>query len=54
MQNRAEYFFNDGVAYAQLGQHEEAIASYDKAIAINPDYTEVRESREVALKNKGG
>ena len=52
MQNRADHFFNEGAAFAKLGQHEEAITSYAKALAVNPDYDEARENREVALRQQ--
>jgi hypothetical protein len=34
MEDRAEHFFNEGVAFAQHSRYEEAIISYDKAIAL--------------------
>ena len=44
----AEYF-NCGKALSDLGRNEEAIASYDKALAINPDLHEAWYSRGYAL-----
>jgi hypothetical protein len=35
-----------------MGEFTDAILSYDKAIAINPDFTEARENREIALQRK--
>ncbi|WP_414588282.1 CHAT domain-containing protein, partial [Scytonema sp. PCC 10023] len=44
---------NRGVALGNLGRHEEAIASYDKAIEIKPDYDSAWNNRGVALGNLG-
>jgi tetratricopeptide (TPR) repeat protein len=38
--DRAVQYFRDGVDFAKLRQYPEALASYDKAIAINPNYYE--------------
>jgi tetratricopeptide (TPR) repeat protein len=35
-----------------MGEYTDAIASYDRAIAINPDFIEARENREIALQRK--
>jgi Flp pilus assembly protein TadD len=44
---------NRGAALVDLGQFEEAIASYDKALQIKPDYHEAWSNRGVALMNLG-
>ena len=33
----AETHYNRGVSLAKLGQHEEAVASYRKSIALKPE-----------------
>ena len=53
MEDRAEHFFNEGVAFAQQGCFEDAIVSYDKSIAINPNDTRLWINRGVALSNLG-
>jgi Flp pilus assembly protein TadD len=44
---------NRGVALDNLGQYEEAIASFDKAIEIKPDNDSAWLNRGVALDNLG-
>ena len=44
---------NRGVAKNNLGRHEEAIADYDEAIRLNPDYDYAYNNRGVAKKNLG-
>jgi tetratricopeptide (TPR) repeat protein len=41
-----------GVALHELGRYAEAVGSYDKAIAINPDYAEAKLNRNLALKKQ--
>lgn len=38
--NEAEVYMNRGVAKSQLGEYEEALADYSKAIQLKPDYAE--------------
>ena len=40
---------NRGNALNDLKRHEEALASYDKAIALKPDYAEAYNNRGTAL-----
>ena len=44
---------NRGVALKALGRLDEALASYDKALALRPDYAEAFNNRGVALKALG-
>jgi tetratricopeptide (TPR) repeat protein len=44
-------FFNVGNALDDLGRYEEAIASFDKAIEVKPDFHEAWYNRGVALRN---
>ena len=46
-------FFNVSNGLYQIGHYEEAIASYDKALAIKPDYPKAWFNRGVALGNLG-
>lgn len=41
----AEGWFNLGNAYAQSGDHEEAVRAYDEALACQPGWTEAEENR---------
>jgi tetratricopeptide (TPR) repeat protein len=50
--SRAAQFYNEGTGFARLGQYAEAIASYDKAIAINPNLTGAKQDREIALERQ--
>jgi Flp pilus assembly protein TadD, contains TPR repeats len=42
-----------GVSLAQSGRYEEAITSYDKALAINPNYVNALYNKGRALNNLG-
>lgn len=53
MVEQAEQYFNNGIDFADLGRYAEAVASYDKAIAINPDYAGVWNYRGIALGKLG-
>lgn len=44
-----EGYYNQGNALAHLGQYEQAIKAYDKALAINPQHEEARYNRELVL-----
>ena len=37
MPDREDQFFIKGLKFAELGQHAEALACFDRAVAINPD-----------------
>jgi tetratricopeptide (TPR) repeat protein len=52
MEDPAEQYFNEGFDFFQQGHYSEALASFDKAIAIKPDYTEVKKNRENALQKQ--
>ncbi|HAC62764.1 MAG TPA: hypothetical protein DCF68_04330, partial [Cyanothece sp. UBA12306] len=43
--------FYRGYALGRLGRYEEAIASYDKALEIQPDYHEAIDNRQIAMDN---
>jgi tetratricopeptide (TPR) repeat protein len=49
MVNRALRYHDEGVEFARLGQIEESVAAYDKAIAIRPDYIQAWGNRGNAL-----
>jgi tetratricopeptide (TPR) repeat protein len=49
MKDRAMQYDTEGVNFANLGRYEEAVASYDRAIAINPDYVDAWHNRGNAL-----
>lgn len=46
--DRAEARFNQGNAWVMLGQYDLAIASYDGALAVRPDWREAKENRDLA------
>ena len=47
----AEAYNNRGNALQDLKRFEEALASYDKALAIRPDYAEAYSNRGIALQD---
>jgi tetratricopeptide (TPR) repeat protein len=49
----AEAWANLGLALGALERHDEAVASFDKALAIKPDFAEVLCSRAIALGRLG-
>ncbi len=51
--SEAEIWFNRGNEQYKRGNFVNAIASYDKALAIKPDYHEAWNNRGVALRNLG-
>jgi tetratricopeptide (TPR) repeat protein len=51
--DESEVWFDRGNELYGLGRYEEAIASYDRAVEINPDYYEAWYNRGIALANLG-
>ncbi len=47
----AEYYFKKGNAFYFENQYEKAIAAYEKAIELKPDFSEAYSNRGVALGN---
>jgi len=43
----AEAYINRGVAYAEIGKHEQAIRDYDKAIELDPEDADAYYNRGV-------
>jgi Ca-activated chloride channel family protein len=43
----AESFFNMGNAFARLGSYEEAVAAFDKALALRPEYQDAEFNRDL-------
>ncbi len=46
-------FHNLGIAFKQLGQVDAAVESYQKALAVNPDYVEAHNNLGNAYKELG-
>ena len=46
----AEAWYNKGIALMSLGKYLEAIRTFDKAIAINPNDRDARQQRDLAQK----
>ena len=46
----AEAWYNKGIALMTLGKYLEAIRTFDKAIALDPNNHEAREPRDLAQK----
>ena len=44
----AAAYYSRGLAHAELGRYEKAIAEYDEAIRLRPDYVEAYNSRGTA------
>ena len=45
--------FNRGATYSEEGRHDRAIADFDEAIKLNPDYKEAYTGRGIAYSQKG-
>ncbi|MFP3787146.1 tetratricopeptide repeat protein, partial [Burkholderia sp. SIMBA_024] len=52
--NSAEAHFNAGNAYNALGEHEAAVASFERALALRPDYAEAHINLGSAIGKRGG
>ncbi len=48
-----DYWYNLGIVFDELGRHEEAVASYDKALAVKPDLYAAWFNRGIALDRLG-
>jgi len=44
-----ESFFNRGDAQVLLGQYDDAVKSFDRALGLRPDWPEARRNRDIAL-----
>lgn len=53
LEKQAEIFFYEGITYWELGEHEKALATYEQAITIKPDYHEAWYNKGVVLKLLG-
>lgn len=51
--NDAVAYYNRGIVYKSLGQHEKAIKDYDKAIELAPNYADAFYNRGNVYKNIG-
>lgn len=51
--NKARPYLNRGNAYGKKGDHDRALADFDKAVQLNPDYAEAYYNRAVAYFYKG-
>ena len=49
----ADAYFNRGCAYGNLGEYPKAIADYDDAIRLNPDFATAYYNRGVAYDELG-
>ena len=47
----AERWFNKGITHSRLGQHEEALEAYNKAIEIKPEYQDAWYNKGIVLYN---
>jgi Ca-activated chloride channel family protein len=60
LRDSAEAHYNQGNARLMLGKYDDAIACYDRALAMCPDWKEAQENRELAaararmVEQKGG
>jgi len=49
----AQFYNNQGIAFDKIGQYDQAISSFNKAIEINPKYTDAYFNRGMAYAAKG-
>jgi tetratricopeptide (TPR) repeat protein len=50
--NDAESYLNSGRAYSEKGDYDRAVADFDQAISIDPDYAEAYYNRGTAYSKK--
>jgi len=53
LDRRADLYFEQGLLFATAGKWKEAIAAYDRALAIKPDKDEAFNNKGIALRNLG-
>ena len=46
-------WYNEGLAYLQLGNYDEALRAFNNAVEINPRYQEAWNGKDMALKSLG-
>ena len=51
--NYANAFYNRGNAYRNKNEYDRAIADYNQALLINPNYTNARNDLELVLRMMG-
>ena len=52
MEDQALQLYKEGSDFFKKGHYPEALASCNKALAIRPDYAEVKLNRKMALKKQ--
>ncbi len=51
--DKAYAYIGRGLAYANKGEHDKAIADYTEAIRLNPKYAEAYNNRGLAYRDNG-
>ncbi len=49
-----EAYYTRGLLYEYMKDYDSAIGDYNRVLTLKPDYAEVREQREIALRKKLG
>ena len=52
MQDQAEKHFNKGVDFARRGAYAKAVTSFDPALALNPDYSDAKNTGNNLSENR--